>query len=110
MSDFIPELIFKQVMEAGDEWADRKAAYEALDDNTKSVLADITSNFLDGSKITKSEAEMRALASGEYKQHLASVSAARKAWLKAQVKYDSLKMLADLRRSQESTRRQEMRL
>ena len=105
-----PDAIYREVISAGEKWADLKSAYEALDDNTKSVLADIQANFLDGGKITKSEAEMRALASGDYKQHLASVSAARKAFLRAQVKYDSLKTLAELRRSQESTRRAEMRL
>lgn len=105
-----PDAIYREVLASGEKWADLKAAYEALDDNTKSVLADIQSNFLDGGKITKGEAEMRALASGEYKQHLASVSAARKAWLRAQVAYDSIKMLAELRRSEESSRRAEMRL
>ena len=107
---FDPDAIYKQVLEAGERWADLKGAYEALDDNTKSVLADITANYLDGGKMTKSEAEMRALASGDYKHHLATLSWARKAWLKAQVTYDSLKLLAELRRSEESTRRQEMRL
>ena len=101
--------IYKEVLASGEAWADAKAAYEALSDNTKSVLADITSNFMDG-KMSRSEAEMRALASGEYKVHLASVKAARKAWLFAQVRYDSIKMLAELRRSQESTRRAEMQL
>lgn len=103
------DAIYREVLAAGEDWADKKAAYEALDDNTKSILADITSNFMDG-KVSRTEAEMRALASGDYKQHLASVKAARKAWLMAQVKYDSLKMLADLRRSEESSRRAEMKL
>ena len=107
---FNPDEIFAKVSAAGDRWADAKAAYEALDDNTKSVLADITSSFLDGTKCSRAEAEMRALSSGDYKTHLASVSRARKEWLKAQVAYDSLKMLAEHRRSQESTRRAEMRL
>jgi hypothetical protein len=38
------------------------------------------------------------------------VAKARHAFLRAQVKYDSIKMLAELRRTQESTRRAEMRL
>lgn len=105
-----PDEIYHTIKEAGLTWADCKAAYEALDDNSKSVLADITSNFLDGGKMTKTEAEMRALASGEYKNHLASKQGARKDWLRAQVAYDSLKMLAELRRSEESTKRAEMNL
>lgn len=106
---FDPDAIYNQVIEAGDDWADKKAAYEALSDNTKSVLADLTSNYMDGN-VSRTEAEMRALACGDYKHHLATVSATRKAFLKAQVRYDSLKMLAELKRSQESSRRQEMRL
>lgn len=102
-----PDSIYREVLAAGEKWADAKAAYEALNDNTKSILADITSNFME-SKISRTEAEMRALASGEYKIHLASLKAARKAWLLSQVQYDSLKMLSELRRTQESTRRTEM--
>ena len=104
-----PDKIYHEVSTAGEDWADRKAAFEALDDVTKSVLADITGRFMDG-KISRTEAERYALASQDYRQHLASVSKARSEWLRAQVKYDSLKLLADLRRSQESTRRAEMSL
>ena len=104
-----PDKIYHEVSTAGEDWADKKAAFEALDDVTKSVLADITGRFMDG-KISRTEAERYALASQDYRQHLASVSKARSEWLRAQVKYDSLKLLADLRRSQESTRRQEMKL
>lgn len=104
-----PDKIYHEVSSAGEEWAYKKAAFEALDDNTKSVLADITGRYLDG-KTTKTEAERYALASRDYREHLASVAKARSEWLQAQVRYDSLKMLADLRRSQESTRRQEMKL
>ena len=108
--EFDVDKIFAEVLEAGNGWADKKSAYEALDDNTKSVLADITTDFMDGAKTSRSEAEMRAQASTVYKDHLASKQKARREWLVAQVRYDSLKMLAELRRSQESTRRQEMRL
>lgn len=108
---FDPDAIYREIVKAGEQWADAKAGYEALDDNTKSVLADITANFLDGTKgMSRTEAEMRALSSGEYKAHLASVSKARKDWLRSQVSYDSLKMLAEMRRSQESTRRAEMNI
>jgi len=107
--DFDPQKIYDKVIEAGDMWADRKAAYEALDDNTKSVLADLTSMFLANSK-SKAEAEMYALASPEFKAHLHLLQQARRGWLLAQVRYDSLKMLAELRRTQESTRRAEMKL
>jgi hypothetical protein len=106
---FSPETIYREVLAAGEDWADKKAAYEAFDDNTDSILADITGQYMEGGG-TKTACEARALSSKTYRDHLQFVAAARRDWLKAQVKYDSLKMLAELRRSQESTRRQEMRL
>ena len=109
MSDFNPDEIYAKVSQAGEEWADKKSAYEALDDNTKSVLADIIADYMD-TQLTRSESETRALASSVYKDHLAQKQAARRAWLKATVLYDSLKMLAELRRSEESTKRAEMQI
>lgn len=109
MSEFDPTRIYAEITKAGDDWADKKSAYELLDENTKSILADIAVNYLLSSK-SKAEAEMRALASKDYRDHLASVQAARKEFLHAQVKYDSLKTLSELRRSQESTKRAEMNL
>jgi len=101
--------IFRELGIAGEDWADKKSAYQALDDLTKTVYADIMTDFIPACP-TKAEAEVRALADGKYKAHLASKSAARRAWLLAEVKYENLKTLSELRRSQESTRRAEMGL
>lgn len=109
MTDFIPNDIYREVTSAGEDWADKKSAYEAFEDNTKSVLAEITTGYMKTAK-SKTEAEMYGLAAEEYKQHLRSLQDARRAFLRAQVKYDSIKMLAELRRSQESTKRAEMNL
>ena len=109
MADFNPDQIYETIRLAGEDWADKKSAYDAFDDNTKSVLAEITTGYMETCK-SKTEAEMRALASKDYKEHLRAMQDARRAFLKAQVRYDTLKMLAELRRSQESTRRAEMRL
>ena len=102
--------IYHEVTTAGEDWADKKAAYETLDDLTKTVLANVLTDFLPPTCPTRAEAETRALASTAYKEHLAAVSRARKAWLLGEVKYKGLIMLAELRRTQESTRRQEMRV
>ena len=110
MSDFKPDEIYRELEQAGVDWADKKSAYEALDDLTKTVLADITSNYLPPTCATKSEAEIRAIASADYKHHLATKAAARKAWLLAEVKWKNFNTLSELRRSEESTRRSEMNL
>ena len=104
-----PDKIYHQLEAAGNDWADKKAAYNALDRNTKSILSDILVSFMD-SKLSRSESEARALASNSYKTHLASVAAAEKAFLQAQVLWNNLQTLADLRRSEESTKRAEMNL
>lgn len=106
---FDVESIYNQVLAAGETWADLKAAYEALNDNTKSVLAEITGRYLDAGQ-SKAAAEVSALASKDYREHLVSLSKCRGQFLRAQVSYDSLRMLAEFRRSQESTRRAEMNM
>ena len=99
--------IYKAVADAGEAWADKKAAYELLDDMTATIRADVTTDFY-SSCSSKGEAVERALASKIYKDHLANLSGARRAWLLAEVKYKSVQLLAELRRSEESTRRAEM--
>lgn len=101
--------IYRIISESGEDWADKKAAFQALDDITKTVLADLKSDYLSSTK-SRSEAEDCALASRGFKDHLATLSAARRAWLLAEVKYKNLQLLAELRRSEESTRRAEMNL
>lgn len=101
--------IFGLIQSAGETWADCKAAYHALDDLTKTVLADIKTNYLPTCK-SRAEAEDMAYGSRTFKEHLASVAAARKAWILSEVKYKNLQLLAELRRSEESTRRAEMGL
>jgi hypothetical protein len=101
--------IFAKIQTAGEDWADRKAAFCALDDLTETVKADLTTDFYTSCS-SKAEAAERAKAASRFKEHLASVAGARRAWLFAEVKYTNLKLLADLRRSEESTRRAEMGL
>ncbi len=102
-----PDEIYRELEKAGNDWSDKKAAFEILDRNTKSVLADVLITFMD-SGLSRAESETRALASSAYKNHLASVGAAHKAYLQAQVLWTNLQTLAELRRSEESTRRAEM--
>ena len=106
---FDPDKIRERLVELGDEWADKKSAYNALDDLTKTVLADVMANYLPTSS-SKAEAEMRSLIDKTYKEHLAAKAAARRAWLQAEVRWSTGTLWAELRRSKESTLREEMRL
>ncbi len=99
-----PQKIYEALLENGDDWADKKSAYELLDQMTKSILQKIK-NTMPG----KSDAERLgyAMAEAEYTDHLQSKNESYAAYLRAQVKYDSTKALADARRTQQSTRRAE---
>jgi hypothetical protein len=103
------DAMYKKLLEVGEAWADAKSAYQALDDATASVLADLTQSYRDADT-SRVEAETMARRCSTYRDHLASVAVANKAYLRAQVRYDSLKTLVELRRSEESTRRAEMAL
>lgn len=104
MSDFDPDRIYKQLTDAGEDWVDKQAAAELLEETKKSVLAEIMGGE-DGSMAAR---ESAALASTAYRQHLRDMVDARREANRARVRYDSMKVLAEMRRSQESTRRAEI--
>ena len=107
MTDFDPDRIYKQLADAGEDWADKQAAAELLEETKKSVLAELM-NAETG--LSVSARESNALANPAYKLHLTNMVAARREANRARVRYDSMKVLAEMRRTQESTRRAEINL
>lgn len=102
-----PERIYAEIVKAGEEWADADAAASLLEETRKSVLAKL---MLEADATTNAAKEMYALADPQYSKYIEGMVSARKVANKARVRYDSSKTLAELRRSEESTRREEMRL
>lgn len=96
-----------EIMQAGEKWADAEAAASLLEETRKSVLAKLMNESAVASIAGK---EMMALADPEYRKFVEGMVSARKTANKARVRYDSAKVLAELRRSEESTRRAEMTL
>lgn len=103
MNDFEPEKIYHQLVEAGEEWADKDAAANILEETKKTLLAELMQGF----QGSNAERERCALADTTYKHHLKTMVAARKDATRARVRYDSMRVLAEMRRTQESTRRAE---
>lgn len=101
------ERIYEQIVKAGEEWSDLDAAASLLEETKKSVLAKLMNECQASSIGAK---EMFALAEDEYKKHVSGMVQARKLANKAKVRYDSARILAELRRSEESTRRAEMQI
>jgi len=88
--------------ERGVTWADADAAYRALDDVTKSVLAKHANESPETSAAAK---ERDARCHPKFYEHLESVRRARAVANKARVKYDTYKMFVELTRSNASTER-----
>ena len=103
MSDFDPEAIYQKLTDAGEEWADKDAAANILEETKKSLLAELKVGFTG----SDAERERNALAETTYKLHLKNMVAARREANRSKVRYDSMRVLAEMRRTQESTRRAE---
>jgi hypothetical protein len=101
------EKIYNNLVKAGEEWSDAEAAASLLEETRKSVLARLMN---ESSVASLGGKEMMALADPVYTSFVEGMVNARKAANKARVRYDSAKILAELRRSEESTRRAEMSL
>lgn len=107
MADFDPGKTYTSVVNAGDDWADKEAAADLLEETKKSVLADL---MIKASASTAAAKEMYALADPIYRTFIEGMVNARKAANKAKVRYDSARMLAEHRRSQEATERAKINL
>lgn len=105
---FDPDRIYHNIVGAGEAWADKEAAAELLEETRKTVLAELVNGL--PANLSMAAREMTALADAAYRLHVTQMVAARKEANKARMRYDAVKVLAEMRRSQESTRRAEMRL
>lgn len=99
--------LYQRLVEAGDDWADKQAAYNVLEDTKSAVLSRLT---LESQAASVAAREVEAKASIEYSEHVIATQNAFKAALKAKVKYHAIQTWIDLARSQEATRRAEMKL
>ena len=107
MSEFDPDRIRERLQEVGEEWADRDAAANLLEETKGSLLAELMNT---ASGDSESERKRIAQADPAYKLHITNMVAARKEANRAKVRYDTGKMWVELRRTQESTRRAEINL
>jgi hypothetical protein len=107
MSKLDSDRAYEALISSGEDWADKDAAANLLEETRKSVLAKLKNE-----SEAKSDAarESEALTKQEYHVHVEAMIEARRQANRARVKYDSAKVLAEMRRSEESTRRAEMTL
>jgi len=102
--DINPGEIYKLIVKAGDDWADKEAAASILEEVKKTLLAEL---MLKGIKngVSKAASEVEAMATTEYATHITDMVAARREANKAKVNYYATQALADMRRTQAATDR-----
>jgi len=107
MNDDWASRAYQQIIDSGNDWADKDAAAKFMDDTRKPTLAQIA-NGIDVKSM--SERESQARAHPDYMEHLLKLKVARKRANLARVKYDAAKTLASLRQTQESLKKAEMKM
>ena len=106
-NSFDPNVMMKKAEELGNKWAEADAAHGLLEDTKKTLLAQITNEFLEQGR-NKTTAETMAMASKEYAEHIKQLSQARRDKNLSLVKYNSYRKWLDLIQTKEANLRAEM--
>src|SRR4029079_5731039 len=104
-----PEELAQELSKRGHEWAERDAAYYALEETKKDVLAQCKALVNDQS-LSEIAKESSARLNAIYTDHIKATVAARKAMNVAKVDYTTWQSYLELIRSREATNREEMKL
>lgn len=83
-----PNELYRKIVEAGDDWADKECAASMLEEARKSLISQIaTTDFANESAV---KAEMLARASKQFKEYIVNMCKARREANKAKVRYMAL--------------------
>lgn len=106
-----PEELYARLRALGEKWADADAAYRALDDVTKTVLAECEIEARkDPDNTTQAAIERAGRCARAYRDHLAAVADARRAANRCKVNYDTYQAFIELLRSKAANDRAEAQL
>lgn len=98
--------IIQELNDLGDDWADKNAAAQLLEDSKPSILGE---GFLNSEGKSISEKEYMAKSSDTYKTHCREAVEARRLANRARVKFDAFKTKIELTRTVEANKRQELK-
>lgn len=99
--------LYHKLTTAGSDWAEKQAAYNILEDTKSAILAQL---MLKSQATSVAAREIEAKASKEFTEHVKTTQEAMKDALKAKVNYEAIKIWIDLKRSEEATRRAELKI
>jgi hypothetical protein len=104
-----PNDVYRGLMEAGNDWADKHGAAEMLEGSLKSLKAQLTLEAKDAEGCSVAQAESIALSTDLYRDAAKVAVEARTEANRAKVRYDSTKALWEAQRTAEATERAAMR-
>lgn len=121
LREFDPNRLTHEVITLGEEWVDKDAAANSLEETKKTLLARLQLEYMAGSytsggagekpkALPVSQAELKALSDPRYEQHLELMVSARQEANRMRVRYDLGRMRLELMRSLQATMRNEMRM
>lgn len=99
---FNPASIYKELVSSGDAWSESNAAADLLEETRKTLIAELQTECPEK---TISAKEMYALGHKTYREHIQAMVAARKVANRDRVKWESVKIYAELLRTQAATER-----
>ena len=100
-----PRTIYERYLTAGEDWADKKSAYDLLDHSTKTVEADLTMQARNLESMSMAESRAVALSSSGYRDHLKATYDAQREANRAKIKLESISMWFDASRTAEASER-----
>jgi hypothetical protein len=106
---FDPDRLAEELSKRGREWADKDAAYYALEESKHSILSTCKS-LLNDQNQSEAAKETAARRSPGFLEHLDATAKARKEMNLAKVNYTTFQAYLELIRSREATNREEMKL
>ncbi|HEY6020487.1 MAG TPA: hypothetical protein VIY48_11460 [Candidatus Paceibacterota bacterium] len=109
MRQLDPEKLAHELSERGKDWAEKDAAYYALEEAKHSILSQCKAELNDQDQ-SEAAKEVAARRSPKFLEHLTATAAARAAMNKAKVNYTTFQAYLELIRSREATNREEMKL
>jgi len=101
-----PSELASELSKRGLEWADAEAAAQAMEETKKILLAELSLQYPGESRAAATD---KATADPAYKLHITQMVTARKEANRALVRYRTYQVFVDLERTQESTRRAEVK-
>lgn len=88
----------QELLEAGEDWADKNAAAQLLEDTKSSFLSELIQGIIKADpKCSFAKAESEAKAEPDYQNHINKMVEARRVANKAKVRLDAAKALLEIR-------------